>query len=225
MNHKNFGTSINRMRWTRFYQFLFAAAFVAPIAVLALAADLRFFHDPLALVLIGLAAFRGGRAIAYNYIFDWLRAPFAQVVLDSSGAGNSLQANGSGLRRVLGELLCCPICAGSWVALVLAGLMVVAPPFGIGLAFVLAASGIGEILNWRTGRDEWQGQAAREAAGTAWLRKNAPHRIPARRNRAREERMTAARMAGLRWEVWDEQTAGTYLQRSKAARRKHRADP
>jgi hypothetical protein len=145
--------------------------FVSAVVVLANLGELSVLDEPMTLVLVGLAAFRGGRAIAFNFIFEWLRAPFVDVVDDSSGAGQSIEASGSGYRRVVGELLCCPICAGTWVALVLTGLLVLVYPVGLALAFILAASGLGELLHWHAQRDEWQGRAQREEAGTAEMRK------------------------------------------------------
>jgi len=158
---------------TGVYLVLALLTFVSATSLLAVVSNPEVLHDPLVLVLVGVAAFRGGRAIAYNFIFSWLRAPFTTVADDSSGAGKSVEACGHGLRRVMGELLCCPTCAGTWVALTLSGLLALAYPIGLTLAFVLAASGIGEILHWRAERDEWQGRATREEAGTAWLWKNA----------------------------------------------------
>lgn len=154
------------------YLILLLMIFVTVAGVLAVFSRPQVLHDPLILLLVGLAAYRGGRAVAYNFIFTWLRAPFTLVVDDSSGAGKSVEARGKGLRRVLGELLCCPTCAGTWVGLMLAGLLVVAYPLGLLLAFVLAASGISEILHWWSERNEWQGRAAREEAGSSWLWKH-----------------------------------------------------
>jgi hypothetical protein len=128
--------------------------------------------NPWMVLFVGLAAYRGGRAIAYNYIFSWLREPFTEVVDDSSGAGKSIEARGRGIRRALGELLCCPICSATWVALALTGLLVLAYQLGLVATFVLAASGVGEIFHWLSEQLEWRGRAAREEAGTAWLWKN-----------------------------------------------------
>jgi hypothetical protein len=151
---------------------LFLLVFLGLIAGTGGLGRLDRLEQPWTLVLVGLAAFRGGRALAYNFIFSWLRAPFTRVVPDSSGAGDSIQASGEGLRRALGELVACPICAGTWVALVLTGCILLVYPFGMALTFVLAAAGAAEILNGWSGRDEWQARAAREQAGSAWLSKN-----------------------------------------------------
>lgn len=151
---------------------MLSAAFESLAVIAAYGEDLPVLHDPLILAMLGLAAFRGGRAISYNAIFEWLRLPFTEVVPDSSGAGMSVESKGSGIQRAVGELLCCPVCTGSWVALVLAGLLVWVYPFGLVMITVLAAAGIAEIIHWYAERNEWQGRAAREEAGTAWLLKN-----------------------------------------------------
>jgi hypothetical protein len=48
------------------------------------------------------------------------------------------------------------------------------PTYGLFLTYGLAVAGLAEIVHWHTERDEWQGRAAREAAGTEWLAKNRP---------------------------------------------------
>lgn len=129
--------------------------------------------DALFIPALGLAAFRGGRAIAHNYIFKWLR-DLAGVVEtpDSSGAGNSNQAAGRGPRRVISELLCCPICAGTWVGMALLLIYSAWPAFALVLIYALAAAGAAEVLEWVSEYASWRGRAAREEAGTQWLRKN-----------------------------------------------------
>ena len=117
-------------------------------------------------ILLGLAAFRVGRAISYNYIFSWLRAPFVDKHLDSSGAGDSEDPKGEGITRVMGELLCCPICTGTWGAIVMLGFYAVRPAWAMVFMAVMAASAIAEYLHWSSERDEWQGRMAREISGT-----------------------------------------------------------
>ncbi len=163
-------------RWGKTLEYIglifLGITFESVVAIIAKGENLSMLRDPWLLLLLGLASFRGGRALAYNYVFEWLRAPFTEVVDDSSGAGKSIMASGTGFRRVLGELLCCPICAGTWVALVLTGLLVLIYPFGLIFSFILAASGLAELVHWYAERQEWQGRQAREESGTAWLLKN-----------------------------------------------------
>lgn len=102
-------------------------------------------------LLVGLAAFRGGRAIAYNLIFHWLRDLFGvREVDDTSGAGKSNEATGHGIRRIIGELLCCPVCSATWVALGLLGIYVIYQPAGEIFTYALAAGGWARCSNgWR----------------------------------------------------------------------------
>jgi hypothetical protein len=120
-------------------------------------------------VLGGFAVFRSARTISYNGVMAWVRAPFCEVVRDSSGAGNSVEPKPG---SVFGELLACPVCSGTWAALVLVNLFLYAPAVGWVLLVVLGLAGMSEALHWQAERAEWQGRAAREDAGTQWLQKN-----------------------------------------------------
>lgn len=148
---------------------LFGLTFESCVMLIARNPNLKEFFTPawlaILIPLLGLAAYRGGRAVTYNYIFEWLRAPFTKIVDDSSGAGKSTEADGVGLWRVIGELLCCPICSSTWVALVLVSLLLFDFSIGLVMCLILAAAGVAEILTWRSERDEWQGRHAREQAG------------------------------------------------------------
>lgn len=131
--------------------------------------------DGIFILLLGLAAFRGGRAIAYNLIFLWLRDMFGvREVDDSSGAGKSNEATGHGVRRVLGELVCCPVCSATWVGLSLLVIYSLYRPLGEILIYALAAAGLGEVFEWLSEFLFWRGRQAREEAGSYWMLKNKP---------------------------------------------------
>mgnify|MGYP002682492405 CR=1 FL=1 len=69
-------------------------------------------------VLLGLAAARLSDVISTDDIMQWLREPFVGVE-EEQIAGEEVQTRvgrGRGIRKVLGELLCCPWCVGVWVA-------------------------------------------------------------------------------------------------------------
>ena len=125
-------------------------------------------------VLLGLAAYRGGRAVAFNKVFEWLRDLFkCRVVTDTSGAGENVEAcEEPGIWQAIGELITCPICAGTWVALGLMVIHSVSPETGRGLIVILAAAGVAELLHWASEFLSWGGRASREQAGTEWIRKN-----------------------------------------------------
>lgn len=120
-------------------------------------------------VLGGFAVFRSARTISYNGVMAWVRAPFCDVVRDSSGAGDSVEPKAGSM---FGELLACPVCSGTWAALVLVNVFLYAPAVGWVLLVVLGLAGMSEALHWQAERAEWQGRAAREDAGTQWLSKN-----------------------------------------------------
>ena len=125
-------------------------------------------------VLLALAAYRGGRAVAFNKVFEWLRTLFrCRIVTDSSGAGENVEAcDEPGIIQALGELITCPICAGTWVAMMLMVIHSISPEMGRGLIVILAAAGVAEILHWLSEFLSWGGRASREQAGTEWLDKN-----------------------------------------------------
>lgn len=145
-------------------------AFVSVVALVSYRSSVSV--TALDLLLLSLATFRLARSVSFNEIFEWLREPFTEVVPDSSGAGDSVVPKGKGFSRVIGGLLACPICSGTWSALVLFTVFALVPTFGTYLVYVLAFAGGSEILHWWSEKNEWQGRAAREDAGTQWLRKN-----------------------------------------------------
>jgi prepilin signal peptidase PulO-like enzyme (type II secretory pathway) len=147
--------------------------FLAAAAVAALLGRLPPIPDWAFLPILGLAAFRGGRAIAYNFVFKWLREmAHIREVEDTSGAGMSNEATGTGIQHAIGELLCCPICSGTWVGVSLLLAYAFLPPLGEALMYALAAAGVAEVLDWLSDFFSWKARAAREDAGTQWLRKN-----------------------------------------------------
>ncbi len=161
---------------------LFIVLFLAEVAFAAFHFESIAALAPWQLALIGLAAFRGGRAISFNGVFAWLRAPFTKLVADSSGAGDSVEpscSNGPFLFAVA-DCLCCPICTATHVGGILFDLIVIFPPFGLALAYFLAVAGIAELFHWHSEKDEWQGRQAREFSGTEWLRKNRDGNLPVR---------------------------------------------
>jgi hypothetical protein len=139
--------------------------------------------DWLLLVALIGASSLAGRALAYMGIFEWVRAPFTKVVPHSSGAGEDVEpGDHTGLRRVIAELLSCPICAGTWSALGLMCIYILMPATGRVLIFTLGAAGYGGVLSWLSESLEWTKHLARETTG-AFNRYNksqsANDRIPA----------------------------------------------
>jgi hypothetical protein len=126
---------------------------------------------PIDLVLLILATFRLGRLIAYDVVMEPLRRPFARTVPDVTGAGESVEPRGTGVRRALGQLLSCPICAGTWVAAVLVyGLYAIPGPTRVFL-IIMAVIGAAELLNAFEEAFCWSGQYARTMAGKQQLQR------------------------------------------------------
>ena len=125
-----------------------------------------FDLGPLDLLMLGLATFRLGRLAAYDKVTETLRLPFTRTTRDSSGAGDTVVPKGRGVRRAIGELISCPICAGTWIGAALVyGLDIVPRPTRAFMA-IMSAIGLAELLNAATEALSWSGQAAREEAGT-----------------------------------------------------------
>lgn len=120
-----------------------------------------FDPEPRDLALIGLATFRAGRVTAFARVTEPFRAPVTETVPDEFGAGEYVVAEGTGVRKALGELVSCPLCVSTWVAAALvAGLRVAPGPTRL-VAAILGVSGLSELLNAAAEALTWTGQAAR----------------------------------------------------------------
>jgi len=128
------------------------------------------YTNPLWFVMLALAAFRMGRLIAYDKVAEPLRAPFTKTVPDDSGAGETVVARRGGIRNAVGELLSCPICAGTWISAGLVyGLELLPGPTRM-LITIMSAIGLGELLNSLTEALSWLGQAERQEVGSSQSR-------------------------------------------------------
>lgn len=127
---------------------------------------------PMEFLQLGLATYRLGRLISYDKVFEPYRAPFTETVPDPSGQGDTVEPKGTGVQAAIGELICCPICSGTWAA---AGLV-----YGLNLfpnitrlfISIMSAIGAAEVLNAATEALQWGGQLAREKAGTERVLRN-----------------------------------------------------
>jgi hypothetical protein len=116
---------------------------------------------PFDLLMLGLSSFRIGRMIAFEGVAAPLREPFTATQLDDSGAGQTVVATGSGPRFVIGELMSCPICMGTWVAAGLVyGMHLFPRPTRVLLA-IMSTTGVAELCYAVTEALEWTAQAAR----------------------------------------------------------------
>jgi Protein of unknown function (DUF1360) len=126
----------------------------------------EFDPHPRDIALIALATFRAGRVAAYERVTEPLRAAVTETVPDEYDAGENVVAEGTGVRKAIGELVSCPICIGTWVASGLVyGLRTAPGPTRL-VAAILGVSGLAEMLNAATEALSWTGQAARKQSGS-----------------------------------------------------------
>lgn len=126
---------------------------------------------PFDLALLGLSSYRMGRLVSYDLVMQPYRAPFTETVPDPTGAGDTVQPRGSGWRRVVGELISCPICVGTWISAILTYSLEIAPRPTRALLTIMSATGLAELVNALTEWLSWGGQASREQAGSASMAK------------------------------------------------------
>lgn len=128
------------------------------------------------LVLLGFSTYRLGRLIAYDRVMEPFRHFFTNTVPDSTGAGESVDPKGEGFQQAIGQLICCPICAGTWVAALLTYLLYLVPgPTRVFLTMTTAI-GIAELLGAATEAMSWSGQYARTMSGAKMLEREARER-------------------------------------------------
>lgn len=121
---------------------------------------------PMDLAMLGLSAYRMGRLVSYDLVFQNYRALFTETVPDPTGAGDTVAPTGQGWRRAIGELIACPICAGTWISAGLVYGMELLPGPTRALMTIMSGIGLAELVNAATEYLQWNGQAARERAGS-----------------------------------------------------------
>lgn len=116
-------------------------------------------------VLLAFATFRLGRLIAFDRVMEPLRQFFTKTVPDPTGAGDTVEPKGEGFTQAMGQLICCPICAGTWVAALLTYLLYLFPGPTTVFLIMTAAIGAAELLGALTEAFSWSGQYARTMSG------------------------------------------------------------
>jgi hypothetical protein len=124
--------------------------------------------------LLSLATYRLGHLVAYDRVMEPFRSPFARTVPDATGAGESVEAKGAGIRHTIGQLITCPICAGTWIAAGLVYGLVLLPEFTRLFLWMTAAIGLAEIVNSATEAWCWSGQLSRVRVGESNRLRPAP---------------------------------------------------
>jgi hypothetical protein len=121
------------------------------------------------LALLGLSTYRLGRLVAYERVMEPFRKFFTETVPDSTGAGESVEPKGEGIRHALGQLICCPICTGTWIAAGLTYLYFLVPGPTRVFLIMTSAIAIAELLGALTEALSWSGQYARTMSGAKML--------------------------------------------------------
>lgn len=120
--------------------------------------------SPMDLALLSLSTFRIGRLAAFDQVTQPLRAPFTETQPDEYGTSETVVAEGSGVRKALGELIACPTCIGTWAGAGQPYALRVAPkPTRLFLGF-MGAIGAAELLNSANEALNWTGSAQRKEA-------------------------------------------------------------
>jgi hypothetical protein len=158
--------ALNRMLF-----FAFTLSFFSEVLFLSTHIETLVKAPALFWVLAGFATLRLAHTISYNGIGEWLRFLFVAVVPDSAGGSEGHEPK-EGPFNVIGQLLCCPICSGTWSAMFLITVYALFPPLGWAFISILGLAGISEMLHWTSQPLEWSGRYFRELAGSEWLWKN-----------------------------------------------------
>lgn len=117
------------------------------------------------ILLLGFATYRLGHLIAYERVFEPFRQFFTETVPDPTGAGDTVEPKGKGWQNAIGQLVCCPICSGTWIAAGLVYLLYLWPdPMRVFL-LMTAAIGMAELLNAGSEFLSWSAQHQRTLTG------------------------------------------------------------
>ncbi len=120
---------------------------------------------PFDLLLLAFAVYRLGRLVAFERVADPLRRPFTVTVPDHTGAGESVEPRGTGVLQAFGQLISCPICAGTWIAAFLTYALFAFPGPARLFLMMTAAIGAAELLHNLTEALCWTGQLRRTQTG------------------------------------------------------------
>ena len=94
------------------------------------------------LAVLAMATFTLADVVAKEKVSTWIREPFVREGADHK----PISAEGTGLRRAVGELMTCTRCVGTWSALALVGLRTASPVAGRTTATVLALAGTNDLM-------------------------------------------------------------------------------
>lgn len=98
------------------------------------------------LLLIGVATHKAARLVTKDRVTAVIRAPVARYQGEGGPGEVEEAAEGTGLRRAVGELIVCPYCIGMWIAAGMTGSLIVAPRFTRWSATALAGLTLSDFL-------------------------------------------------------------------------------
>ena len=99
------------------------------------------------LLLLAVATFKLSRIVTKERITAAVRAPFTRLEGAEGHAEVSETPRGTGMQRVVGELLVCPYCVAHWVAAALVAVYIRSPRAARSLAAPLAVIAVSDALN------------------------------------------------------------------------------
>jgi hypothetical protein len=140
---------------------LFLAFEAGIFAIAKMGPGLRL--DVFTWLLVVFAASFGGSAIAYMFIGEWIRWPLTKEVPHSSNSNMvEIEPKYEGWLKSPGMLLCCPICASTWVGAMLLGLMVINFNLGYYTIVALSLGAAARVVTRFSELLEWQARYAQE---------------------------------------------------------------
>ncbi len=98
------------------------------------------------IALLGLGTFKLSRIISKDKVTSFMRAPFTRYEGPAGPSEVSEEPRGSGVKRVIGELLVCPYCIGQWVGTGLLAAYVYKPRATRTAASVFAVVAVADYL-------------------------------------------------------------------------------
>ena len=134
----------------------YSLTFVGPLVLAARRGVLPERPRLADLALLGVGTFKLSRLLTTDAVTGVIRAPFVRYEGMEGVTTPRETPRGSGVRRALGQLLLCPVCAGFWVASALTVALVAAPRATRVACGALSVAAISDFL-----------QSAHEAAGDA----------------------------------------------------------
>ena len=117
--------------------------FLAGLGVVSILARRSPPATALDLVALSAATFKASRTLSRERVASFVRQPFVEGDADR---GEDERPAGEGFQRVIGELVLCPRCVGTWVAAGLASSQMLAPRFGRALTWTLSAAAANDFL-------------------------------------------------------------------------------